>query len=186
MRDPSFLNSSSLDKFPQDLIDALDPVGSNIFSYNVTVRQPLYTAGRVGTALRLASVEAEGSLADIDRAEQDLAVEVTKAYYGLLWAEGYRENVAEVQQQRLARDGLGGAHRSECTAERCSRTSIAFPSDSFRDERFDFAVRNILLGRALMSCKSTRFFRVPYHRMGRPGPAGGPFLRCFQTLRVSV
>ena len=100
MRDPSFLNSSSLDKFPQDLIDALDPVGSNIFSYNVTVRQPLYTAGKVGAALRLASVEAEGSLADIDRAEQDLAVEVTKAYYGLLWAEGYRENVAETQEQR--------------------------------------------------------------------------------------
>jgi HAE1 family hydrophobic/amphiphilic exporter-1 len=100
MRDPSFLNSSSLDKFPQELIDALDPVGSNIFSYNVTVRQPLYTAGRIGAALRLASVEAEGSLADIDRAEQDLAVEVTKAYYGLLWAEGYRDNVAETQQQR--------------------------------------------------------------------------------------
>jgi HAE1 family hydrophobic/amphiphilic exporter-1 len=100
MRDPSFLNSSSLDKFPQDLIDALDPVGSNIFSYNITVRQPLYTAGKVGAALRLASVEAEGSLADIDRAEQDLAVEVAKAYYGLLWAEGYRDNVTETQQQR--------------------------------------------------------------------------------------
>lgn len=100
MRDPSFLNSSSLDKFPQDLIDALDPVGSNIFSYNVTIRQPLYTAGKIGAALRLASVEAEGSLAEIDRAEQDLALEVTRAYYGLLWAEDYRENVATTQQQR--------------------------------------------------------------------------------------
>jgi HAE1 family hydrophobic/amphiphilic exporter-1 len=100
MRDPSFLNSSSLDKFPKELIDALDPVGSNIFSYGVSVRQPVYTAGKVGAALRLASVEAEGSLAEIDRAEQDLAVEVTKAYYGLLWAEAYRDNVAETQQQR--------------------------------------------------------------------------------------
>ncbi|HWR49826.1 MAG TPA: TolC family protein, partial [Bryobacteraceae bacterium] len=102
MRDPSFLNSSSLDNFPPELRDALDPVGSNIFLYNLTVKQPLYTAGKIGTALRLASVEAEGSLAEIDRAEQDLALEVAKAYYALLWAERYRENVAETQQQRKA------------------------------------------------------------------------------------
>ncbi len=100
MRDPSFLNSSSLDKFPKDLIDALDPVGSNIFSYSVSVKQPLYTAGKVGTALRLASVEAEGALAEIDRAEQDLALEVSKAYYSLIWAERYRELVLETQRQR--------------------------------------------------------------------------------------
>ncbi len=100
MRDPSFLNSSSLDKFPKELIDALDPVGSNIFTYSITLRQPIYTAGKVGTALRLASVEAEGSLADIDRAEQDLAVEVCRAYYGLLWAEKFRDNVLETQNQR--------------------------------------------------------------------------------------
>jgi outer membrane protein len=100
MRDPSFLNSSSLDKFPKELIDALDPVGSNIFMYNLTVKQPLYTAGKVGTAMRLASIEAEGSLAEIDRAEQDLALAVVKAYYGLLWAERARDNVAETQDQR--------------------------------------------------------------------------------------
>jgi len=100
MRDPSFLNSSSLDKFPKELLDAMDPVGSNIFMYSVGVTQPLYTAGRIGTALKLASVEAEGSLADIDRAEQDVALEVVKAYYGLMWAEKYRENVLETQEQR--------------------------------------------------------------------------------------
>jgi outer membrane protein len=100
MRDPSFLNSSSLDKFPQELIDALDPVGSNLFLYNFTVKQPLYTAGKVGTALRLASIEAEGALAEIDRSEQDLALAVVKAYYGLLWSEQYRDNVLETQNQR--------------------------------------------------------------------------------------
>ncbi|MGE5487423.1 MAG: TolC family protein, partial [bacterium] len=100
MRDPSFLNSSSLDKFPKELLDVMDPVGSNIFMYSIGVTQPLYTAGRIGTALRLASVEAEGSLADIDRAEQDLALEVVKAYYGLLWAERARDNVLETQEQR--------------------------------------------------------------------------------------
>ncbi len=100
MRDPSFLNSSSLDKFPPELVSALDPVGSNIFTYGITVRQPLFSSGKVGTALRLASVEAEGSLADIDRAQQDLALEVVKAYYNLIWAAQYRDNVAETQRQR--------------------------------------------------------------------------------------
>lgn len=100
MRDPSFLNSSSLDNFPKELIDALEPIGSNIFLYGLNVKQPLYTAGKVGTALRLASVEAEGSLAEIDRAEQDVALAVTRAYYGLMWAERYRDNVAETQNQR--------------------------------------------------------------------------------------
>jgi outer membrane protein TolC len=100
MRDPSFLNSSSLDKFPKELVDALDPVGANIFTYSVTLKQPLYTAGKVGNALRLASVEAEGALAEIDRAEQNIALEVVKAFYDLLWAERYRDSVAETQQQR--------------------------------------------------------------------------------------
>jgi outer membrane protein TolC len=64
------------------------------------VKQPLYTAGKVGTALRLASVEAEGSLVDIDRTEQDLALQVVRAFYGLLWAEKYERQVAETQQQK--------------------------------------------------------------------------------------
>src|SRR5690606_1755644 len=50
--------------------------------------------------MRLASVEAEGALADIDRAEQDLALEVTRAFYGLLWAERAAELAAETQRQR--------------------------------------------------------------------------------------
>lgn len=50
--------------------------------------------------MRLASVEAEGALAEIDRAEQDLALEVTRAFYGLLWAERAAELAAETQRQR--------------------------------------------------------------------------------------
>ncbi len=100
MRDPSLLNASGLDKFPQELRDALVPEGVNLFDYNIRVRQPLYTAGKVGTALKLASVEAEGSLAEIDRAEQDVALNVVKAFYGLLWAERYRALVAETQEQK--------------------------------------------------------------------------------------
>lgn len=101
-RDPSLLNASGLDKFPAELRDALIPSPVNLFDYGITVKQPLYTAGKVGTALRLAAVEQESSLAEIDRAEQDVALGVVKAYWGLLWAERYQRLVAETQEQKKA------------------------------------------------------------------------------------
>src|SRR5215470_17454076 len=97
-RDPSLLNASGIDKFPQDLQTALVPSAVNLFDYAVTVKQPLFTQGKVGTALRLASIEAEGAISEIDRAEQDVALATTKAFYGLLWAERYRALVAETQE----------------------------------------------------------------------------------------
>jgi len=100
LRDPSLLNASGLDKFPPELRDALVPSAVNLFDYSVVVKQPLFTQGKVGTALRLASIEAEGSLAEIDRAEQDVALATAKAYYDLLWAERYRAIVVETQEQK--------------------------------------------------------------------------------------
>ncbi|HVX67419.1 MAG TPA: TolC family protein [Bryobacteraceae bacterium] len=100
MRDPSLLNASGLDQWPAEFRDALVPVGANLFDYRITVKQPLYTAGKVGTALKLAGVEAEGALAEIDRAEQDISLAVVKAFYGLLWAERYERQVAETQEQK--------------------------------------------------------------------------------------
>ena len=99
-RDPSLLNASGLDKFPPELRDALVPVPVNLFNYSVDVKQPLYTAGKVGTALRLASIEAEGSLAEVDRSEQEVALATAKAFYGVMWAERYRGLVAETQHQK--------------------------------------------------------------------------------------
>jgi outer membrane protein len=99
-RDPSLLNASGLDKFPEELRSALVPSAVNLFDYAVTFRQPLFTQGRVGTALRLASIEAEGSLSEIDRAQQDVALATVKAFYDLLWAERYRRLVAETQEQK--------------------------------------------------------------------------------------
>ncbi|MEK7406385.1 MAG: TolC family protein [Acidobacteriota bacterium] len=106
MRDPSLLNASGLDKFPQELRDALVPSGVNLFDYNVRVRQPLYTAGKVGTALKLASVESEGAAIEIDRAEQDLALAVVRAFYDLLWAERYHALVRETQEQKKLHAGM--------------------------------------------------------------------------------
>src|SRR5207248_2923609 len=99
-RDPSLLNASGLDKFPVELRSALVPSAVNIFDYAVTVKQPLFTQGKVGTALRLASIEAEGSLSEIDRARQDVALNAVKAFYDLLWAERYHGLVAETQRQK--------------------------------------------------------------------------------------
>ena len=99
-RDPSLLNASGIDKFPVELRTALIPTAVNLFDYHIALKQPLYTAGKVGTALRLAAVEAEGALAEIDRAGQDLALLVTRTFYGLLWAERYVELVAETQKQK--------------------------------------------------------------------------------------
>lgn len=101
-RDPSLLNASGIDRFPAELREALVPNAVNLFDYSLTVKQPIYTAGKVGTALKLASVEQEASLAEIDRAEQDLALGVVRAFWGLLWAERYHALVAETQAQRKA------------------------------------------------------------------------------------
>ncbi len=100
VRDPSLLNASGIDKFPAELRDALVPSGVNLFDYRITVKQPLFTAGKVGTALRLAEVEREGALAEIDRAEQDIAFAVVKAFYNLLWSERYKKLVEETQDQK--------------------------------------------------------------------------------------
>jgi outer membrane protein len=100
LRDPSLLNSSGLDKFPAELRDALSPTPANLFDYGLTIKQPLFTQGKVGTALRLAAVEAEGALSEIDRVQQSVALSTVKAFYDLLWAERYREITAETQEQK--------------------------------------------------------------------------------------
>src|SRR5450759_2681000 len=100
LRDPSLMNASGLDKFPVELRQALVPVGINMFDYGISVKQPLYSAGKVGTALRLAKIEAEGSTVDISRVEQDLSLAVVRAFYALMWAERNLEVVSETLEQK--------------------------------------------------------------------------------------
>jgi outer membrane protein len=103
-RDPSFLNASSFDKIPIEFREGLTPVGANLFDYNVSVSQPLYTSGKVGTALKLASLESEGVGVDIARTEQDIRKRVIRAFYDLILADrllGVARANVELYRQHL-------------------------------------------------------------------------------------
>ncbi len=115
-RDPSLLNASGLDKFPEELRAALVPSPVNIFDYSVTVKQPLFTQGKIGAGLRLASIEAEGALSEVDRAQQDVALATVKSFYDLLWAQRYRSLVAETQEQRKAHAAMARTRRQNGVA----------------------------------------------------------------------
>jgi outer membrane protein TolC len=104
-RDPSFLNSSSFDKIPAEFRNALQVTPANLFDYNINVSQPLYTSGKVGTALKLASLETEGVGVDRARVEQDIRLRVIRAFYDLILAERLLDvSRAAVQQRQLHLD----------------------------------------------------------------------------------
>ncbi len=107
-RDPSFLNASSFDKIPIEFREGLTPTGANLFDYNLSLRQPIYTSGKVGTALKLASLESEGTSVDLARVEQDVRLRVIRAFYDLLLAgrllDVARETVAQREEHvKMAR-----------------------------------------------------------------------------------
>jgi outer membrane protein TolC len=157
LRDPSLLNASGLDKFPEDLRNALVPSAVNFFDYSITVKQPLFTQGKVGTALRLASIEAEGSISEIDRAQQDVALSTTRAYYGLLWAQRYRTLVAETQEQKKLHAGMARTRYGNGVATEVDvlRSEVAVANGAPDLVRADSAIRqarallNYYLGRPL-------------------------------------
>jgi outer membrane protein TolC len=100
LRDPSFLNSTAFDKIPADFRDALTVAGANLFDYALTFSQPLYTAGKVSTAVKLAELELEGVNDDQDRVTQAVALEVVRTFYDLLLAREKSEVARETVAQR--------------------------------------------------------------------------------------
>jgi outer membrane protein len=100
LRDPSILNSSSFDKVPQEFRDALVPVASNMFDANVNVKQPIYNAGKVRTALRLAQESVGEKDASKEVVRRVLTFKVLQAFNDLLLAEANLQIVRETQQQR--------------------------------------------------------------------------------------
>jgi outer membrane protein TolC len=156
-RDPSFLNSSGVDKFPKEFLDAVMPVPTNLFTYEVSVAQPLYTAGKVGTALRIASIESEGAQSDVDQSQQDLALEVVRACYGLVWAEQAKTLVEQTQEQRRQHAEMARARFDNGVATEVDvlRSEVAVANGLPELVRADNAIRqaralvNFYLGRRL-------------------------------------
>jgi len=99
-RDPSFLNSASFDKIPPEFKDALIVKGANLFDYHIGVSQPLYTAGKVGTAIKLASLESEGVGVDRARVEQDIKLRVIRSFNDLLLAAKQLDVARDTVAQR--------------------------------------------------------------------------------------
>jgi outer membrane protein len=101
MRDPSILNSSSFDKVPQEFRDALVPTPSNMFDLGVDVKQPVYTAGKVRTALKLAKESLEEKAAMSESVRQQLTFKVLQAFKNLFLMEANLEVVRSTLQQRV-------------------------------------------------------------------------------------
>jgi outer membrane protein TolC len=85
MRDPSLLNSSSFDDVPKEFRDALVPRPNNMFDFGLSVKQPIFNAGKVRTALTLA---------------KEISFQVFQAFNNLLLAEANLEVVLDTQKQR--------------------------------------------------------------------------------------
>jgi outer membrane protein len=100
LRDPSILNSSSFDKVPQEFRDALVPVASNLFNLGVELKQPIYTAGKIRTAIRLAQESLEEKNASREAVRQQLTFKVFQAFNTLLLVQANLQVVMETHQQR--------------------------------------------------------------------------------------
>lgn len=100
LRDPSILNSSSFDKLPEEFRAALVPRAANLFDVGLTVKQQLYTAGKVGTAIKLAVQGRQEKEAALEAARQRVAFKVFQAFHDVLLAEANLEVVRETSAQR--------------------------------------------------------------------------------------
>jgi len=100
LRDPSILNSSSFDDVPQEFRDALVPRANNMFDLGVSVKQPLYTAGKIGTALDLAKVSLEEQKTRTQSVRQQLTFDVFQAFHELLLTKANRYVVIETKSLR--------------------------------------------------------------------------------------
>jgi outer membrane protein len=100
LRDPSVLNTASFDLLPPEFRGALVPRPANLFDTGVTLRQPLYTAGKVGTAIKLAVESQREQEAALESARQRIVFKVFQAFQDLLLAQENLLVVRETVQQR--------------------------------------------------------------------------------------
>jgi len=95
LRDPSILNSSSFDKVPPEFKEALIPSASNMFDVGINIKQPLYTAGKVRTAVKLAEESLEEKKSSWEASRQQVTFKVFQAFHDLLLALANQDVVKE-------------------------------------------------------------------------------------------
>jgi HAE1 family hydrophobic/amphiphilic exporter-1 len=100
LRDPSILNSSSFDGLPQEFRDALVPQAANLFDLGLSVKQPIYTAGKVRNAIRLAEEGQKEKEAELEAVRKHVAFKVFKAFHDLLLAAANLDVIGATYEQR--------------------------------------------------------------------------------------
>jgi outer membrane protein len=100
LRDPSFLNSGNIDQLPPEFRSALQPRAVNLFDAGVMLKQPLYTAGKLGAAIKLAVEGQREKEAALEAVRQRVAFKVFQAFQDLLLAQANVEVVRETGRQR--------------------------------------------------------------------------------------
>lgn len=105
-RDPGLSNSpffSQLLEGPDPIPpEALEPLHFQNFVWNVSVRQPIYSFGRVRNAIRAANAELGGVQEDVRAEENRISRDVARACYGFLLAQ-QRLEVLETERQARER-----------------------------------------------------------------------------------
>lgn len=104
-RNPSFLNSPDFEdilaQFPSgDFV----PSEQRLYSTALELSQPLYTFGKIGSAIELARVLVDAVEAQIGAARLDTALDAAEAYYEVLSAR--EELVVGLAQRRARREAL--------------------------------------------------------------------------------
>ena len=125
---PRITASGSYTRYNESLPKGSD---SNVYqpldSYKVsaTLTQPLYTGGRTLAALRIAKSQVEGSKHDLSRVRQEIILNVSRAFYGVLKAKKLEE---------ISRASLGRMewHRSVTEREAATRRTKANASSLLR------------------------------------------------------
>ena len=155
------------------------PVAVNVFDYSITFKQPLYTAGKVGTALRIASIESEGAQLDVDRSQQDLALQVVRAAYALMWAERYQDaggrdpRTAEAARRDGARRFAERCRHGSGRAAKRGGSGQHHPGAGARRQRHPPGPGPVeLLPGAPARFRDRDLHRLPGETLGPVGPGG--------------
>ena len=153
-RDPSLLNSADF----EDIVASFpggdfEPARQELFNLKTEIRQPLFTWGKLGAAVRLAHTVEEVTEAQIGKVRLDTALDAAVAFYQILTAElqittlesqqRLREKELEVVRARLE---LGDATRLEMLR---AKASLAQVRPGLEAARGDLSVAQSRLRRAL-------------------------------------